>query len=102
MADQKNAAKHMSWQRQMPLAPLRRAHISGGVTEEVSAFLTATGPHSKITVTTIKNSHIAFSDRNVTSPAAMNKAQTGFRARSAGLAPNGLSTSHVSRTTAGF
>jgi hypothetical protein len=102
MADKKNPAKLMSRQRQMPLAPPQHAHISDGVLEGVPTFLTATQPHSKITVTTIKNNHLAFSNRNITSAVAIKKKQTGVRARSAILDPNAVSTSNASRRTAGF
>jgi hypothetical protein len=102
MTHQKNAAKPMSRQSQVPFTHLRLAHISDRLTDQISAFLTATQPHSKNAVTISRNCYIAFSNRNINPGVAVRKTAPNISFQETIFAADDVCTTRNSSRTAGF
>src|SRR5271156_4392621 len=101
MGDEKNAAKPMIRQSQMPFAYPRLAHISDSSTDQISAFLTATRPHSKNAVTISRNCYIAFSNRNINPGVAVRKTAPNISFQGTIFAADYVCTTRNSGRTAG-
>jgi hypothetical protein len=99
---EKNAAKPMTRQSQMPFTHPRLAHISDSSTDQISAFLTATRPHSKNAVTISRNCYIAFSNRIINPGVAVRKTAPNISFQGTIFAADYVCTTRNSGRTAGF